>query len=337
MNQQELQKEIVKYYQKLPKETQEIFSSMKWLETLKQISLRYSLNDKQIETIGTETTLVLLGIIHSDEYENILKNELGLQKDSIEKMFTEIDESILKTIRPQLEETFYKNDEEEKDKIDKRFNDLSKETKDAIEKSDYQTKIYEIGQKYNLTVYQMGILGESTINVMLGITLPNKFGESLERLELPTEKTTEIINNINEGILKKIREQLVKNINQNKFSKDDESKTMLERPIESREEMLKHIEKPESINNYELPARSAFSTPASNASHSDEGWADAGGRITNLEKEKTHPILAQKLGGSFKIEPVETDHSLENITKNSSANSEIVKSSNVDPYRELPE
>ena len=82
---------------------------MQWLETLKTISQKYGLNEKQIETLGTETTLVLLGIIHLVEYEEILTNELELPRDSIERILTEIETSIIKNIRPQLVLAFEEN------------------------------------------------------------------------------------------------------------------------------------------------------------------------------------------------------------------------------------
>jgi len=283
MDQTELQQKIAEYYTKLPKEAQEVFSGMQWLEKLKEIASKYNLNDVQIETLGTETTLVLLGIIHVNEYEEIIKNEIKIPEESIKNMLVEIDGFVLKTIRPQLEETFYKNNDEEKQKLDERFNNLSKETKDAIEKSDYQTKIYEIGQKHNLTVYQMGILGESTINVMLGITLPNKFEESLKELQLPTEKITEIVNDINDQVLKKIREELVKNINRNKT---------LENNSESREELLKKIENPEktpSILSQKLSG--AFSVPKVETDHSLENITQNNntGNGTTKNLPKTDP------------------------------------------------
>ena len=297
MDQTELQQKIAEYYVKLPEEAQKVFSSMQWLETLKQMGEKYGLNDQQMETLGTETTLVLLGIIHSDEYEEILKNEIKVSEDSMTKLLAEINESILNTIRPQLEETFIKNNEEEKQKLDERFNNLSKETKDAIEKSDYQTKIYDIGKKHNLTIYQMGVFGESVINVMLGVILPNKFEDSLKRLELPAEKTTELVNDVNEQILRKIREELMKNINRNNTEKALETKSPDEilQNLESREELLGKIENP----------------------------------------PKTPSILTQKLSGSFSIPKVETDYSLKNLQSSNTQNETTVKK--VDPYREIPE
>src|SRR3989344_8884181 len=102
MDQKELQEKIALYYSKLPPKAQEVFSGMAWLETLKAISQKYGLTEKQIETLGTETTLVLLGIIHLVEYEEALTNELGLPRNSTDKMVQEIQESIIKEIRPEL-------------------------------------------------------------------------------------------------------------------------------------------------------------------------------------------------------------------------------------------
>ncbi|MEK7471195.1 MAG: hypothetical protein AAB623_00920 [Patescibacteria group bacterium] len=53
----------------------------------------------------------------------------------------------------------------------------------------------------------------------------------------------------------------------------------------------------------------------------------------------TPPILAQKLSGYVKNEVVETEHSLENITKISMPTPPITKTSKItiDPYREIPE
>ncbi len=57
------------------------------------------------------------------------------------------------------------------------------------------------------------------------------------------------------------------------------------------------------------------------------------------KKAEIHPILAQKLSGSFKTPIIETQHSLDNITKKSMPNPVNIKPKipGVDPYREMPE
>ena len=155
MNKEELQQKIAEYYGKLPKEAQIVFSSMTWMETLKDIGVKYSLNNNQIETLGTETTLVLLGIIHIEEYQKILEKELGLEKEITEKIIIEIDENILKTIKSQLAETFESNAislAEKAQDFDPRFMSMPKEVEEAIAKSGWKEKLYEIAGKYKLTV-----------------------------------------------------------------------------------------------------------------------------------------------------------------------------------------
>ena len=56
------------------------------------------------------------------------------------------------------------------------------------------------------------------------------------------------------------------------------------------------------------------------------------------EEGNIHPILTQKFSGFVKNNVVETDHSVENITKDTkidSVKADVPKK--VDPYREIPE
>lgn len=109
MEQEELKQNIAKYYSELPKELQQSFSSMKWMEDLKNISIKYSLSNNQLETLATETTLLLLGIIHIEEYENIVEKELKLPKEASDKIFNEINNTILINVSEKLEEVFIAN------------------------------------------------------------------------------------------------------------------------------------------------------------------------------------------------------------------------------------
>ncbi|HAQ02674.1 hypothetical protein A2467_02650 [Candidatus Nomurabacteria bacterium RIFOXYC2_FULL_36_8] len=109
MDQTELQEKIVLYYQKLPEETKVLFAGMSWLETLKEIDTKYSLNDAQIETLGTETTILLLGIISLEDYVQTIKDEIKLEGTGTDNMLDEIGDKILKDIAPLLYESYEKN------------------------------------------------------------------------------------------------------------------------------------------------------------------------------------------------------------------------------------
>ena len=330
MKPEELQQKIAEYYTKLPKEAQETFSSMQWLETLRIISIKYELSEQQIGVLSTETTLLLLGIISLAEYKDIIENELNTSKESLNKILIEINDSILKDILPKLEEAFDNNNRE------------------PIEKeSGYETTLYEISKKYNLTVSQMNVFGESVMNVVSGSSNSDKFIESLKNLQLPADKIKDIVNDTNEKIFRKIREKLMENTKEEgpeeqSLKTPSEIAHADEKPIESREELLKSIENPQPINivtNKKLQIDQK-ELPAGNSGELKEQIPEANptnipkdtilGDIALGDKKETPSILMQKLSGSFQIPAVQTDHSLSNLSQDSMPNS-IPK---VDPYRE---
>ena len=109
MDQEQLKQKIAEYFVKLPKEAQEFFSSMNWLKVLEDIEKSYSLNGKQVELLGTETTLVLLGITHIEEYQSILEDKLDVSDEILDKIKIEIDGKILKPVKDQLVNTYESN------------------------------------------------------------------------------------------------------------------------------------------------------------------------------------------------------------------------------------
>lgn len=219
MDQKELKNKIAYYYSKLPADAQAVFSSMKWMESLQEISRKYSLNEEQVQTLGTETTLVLLGIIDIDEYNKILEGEISISVDSKLKMIAEIDSLVLSTIKPSLNQAFTKNSNdiaEEKfginvKKLDERFSKLPLEVQKAINESNYQSALYNIAKKHKLSISQMASLEEATTKIMLNIIHPDNYQTEVEKsLEIGKDKAIEITNEVNEGVLKNIREVLKK-------------------------------------------------------------------------------------------------------------------------------
>jgi hypothetical protein len=109
MDQAQLQQKIAEYYEKLPPLIQAAFSGMTWIESLKEMSILYDLNSEQESTLGTETTLVLLGIIPLEEYESNLTKELKINKELEEKLMKDIKDKIIEQIRPQLINAYDEN------------------------------------------------------------------------------------------------------------------------------------------------------------------------------------------------------------------------------------
>jgi len=343
MDQKELQEKIALYYSKLPPEAQKVFSDMKWLETLKTISIKYGLDAKQIETLSTETTLILLGIIHPVEYEETLTKELGLSENSTEKILLEIEESITKGIRPQLVKTFEANKESETETIpevgqkpDARFDKLPKEIENIVKESNYQTALYNISRNYNLNVEQMGILENTIVDLITGKIHPDEFEGFLEnglRLELNT--LNKLVNDVNNQIFRKIRAKLEASTTQN--SKKGEINTY---PLEESVPTTTHTEKEKAILNKagiqivpeKLELNGAQKTPLENPTPIQTPIQKTESAQSEIKETKL-PISAQKLSGSMQTPVTKTEHTLDNLTPNKTPNTPP----KIDPYREVPE
>ncbi len=343
MDQKELQEKIALFYSKLPPNAQTLFSSMNWLENLRKISVKYGLNDKQIETLGTETTLVLLGIIHLVEYEEKLTSELGLSTDSTDKMLVEIEDTILRSVRPQLVEAFEANKKSETEEgsqikpiMDPRFEKLPEEIEKIVEESNYQATLYSIAKEYNLNVTQMGVLEKAVTDLIAGGIEPDKFEDYIENnLRLPVETARKLVNDINEKIFKKIREELIKNTERKISAKSPEMPTFMDVKIPVKEMKndtailnkagIEIVERPEEIG-IEIPVKVTIVPVPQKVG-------------TEIKEKETNPLLAQKLSSSFQMGVVKTEHSLDNLTKAAPSAPIAVKTKilNADPYRELPE
>lgn len=238
MNQEELQKTIAEYYQKLPQGAQRVFAEMKWLADLRAISQKYSLSEEQIQTLGTETTLVLLGVIRLDEYEEMLSKEIAIGRDKIDQLTAEIDEKILRNIRGDLNNSYSNNladileKEAQKEnnnagaenqnnpvnkiavkiesKMNPKFSSLPANVLEAVKNSNYQDELYKISEDNDLSIEQMGQLEEAIAESFLGEIQPTEFGKVIKsRLNLADEKVNLLVNQINEKILKQVRKTIM--------------------------------------------------------------------------------------------------------------------------------
>ena len=318
MDQQELQKNIALYYSKLPPEVQSIFAKMEWLENLKTLSASYNLNDEQVQELGTETTLVLLGIIHIEEYAQKLV-ALGLPTETTEKLLTEIDEKILKEVAPQLVETYNKNAEDlEKgdsqitESIDGRFAKLPEEVKKVIVDIGYNFKINSIAQEYKLNVPEMNTLEETTTKVITGAIHPDNFERELRtRLDLKEETARAMATAINAEILKPIRDKM-------------------EQVYTKPKTTLYDIKPQRKVEN--LSKATPQNTPAIKIVKPDLSLPELKEGDEKVDQKMTL-IFAEKLSTPIKSTTVSTDHSLTNVTKQNNTPKIIYK---VDPYRTNP-
>lgn len=226
-------------------------------------------------------------------------------------------------------------------KIERAKQALPPETLVAINSVDWKGFIAGLRDRKGFSIEQIGDLELETELLLAGMTNPDNYpAELTSRLNIPRAKVDELINEMNEGIFKPIREQLIKGsgkiekvknpiivpkkeirlnvtpssptITKNDTSvlqnagiqvlqKTEEKK--IDQPMEKREDMLAIVEKPE------LELVKAI--------------------------DKTPSLSEAKLGGTFKMPSVKTEYSLGNISKTDAPDAGNVKQDipSADPYR----
>lgn len=332
MNKEQLQQKIAYYFEKLSPEAQAVFQKMEWLEKLQAIAHTYALNEDQIQTLGTETTLALLGIIHPDEFEKNLAEELHLPKLTLDRIVIEINDNILNPIRNDLYNAFDANvaastpeELEIETKLDEKFNTLPENIQSTLLKSNYYNNLYLVAQEAKLTVSQMSALEECVTNVVVGKAEGAGLAAAIQKSAgLDPEASTQLANNINEKVLREIR----KNMMAEKAPLLDKGgagggldKEILESAgikILNGEEKKVEIKKEETpdLTRPELPAGSASSTAVADR---------PAGHITPLDKG-VGGLLSQKLAGTFKMDTAQSTHKSVPRTYQKGE----------DPYREPP-
>jgi len=135
------------------------------------------------------------------------------------------------------------------------YSKLPNDIKEAIFSVDVSDKIIDIGKKHKLAVDKIGIIGNETSRVMLGVTHPNEFiGNLTERLEVDKEKARAIAGEINEQVFKKVRESLRKIHNMRDEAEEQKVADVGHSvsnitEIVNRSDILKEIEKDHSQEN----------------------------------------------------------------------------------------
>ena len=153
-------------------------------------------------------------------------------------------------------------------KIDKAKLQLPEETRDAIANVDWKAAILGMRAKKGYTFEQLDDLEIETELLLCGLLDPKNYPKELEqRMKISKEAASQLVNEMNDLVFKKIREELIK-----KTEKKDVSSDVAP----------------------ELPPVELVP-----------------------EREETHPVLSKKFFNPVKTEVVETEHSLENISRKS--------------------
>jgi hypothetical protein len=97
---------IKKQMEKLPIEVKRLFINSELSNKINDIGKKNELNEEQLGLLHTETNLVMLGLIHPDEYPNELKNKLNVSDLRAVSIINDINKDILNGIREKLIDVF---------------------------------------------------------------------------------------------------------------------------------------------------------------------------------------------------------------------------------------
>ena len=230
-------------------------------------------------------------------------------------------------------------------KIEKAKRELPAETADAIAAVDWKAVILGMRTSKGYSFEQLGDLELETELLLCGLSSPQDYPKELEkRMGISKADADELVNEMNKLVFQKIKEEMIKNTERKKmFAEKSANKT-----TEEKKETQILDSAGIKVAEPDLPARTM------NLSHGEltEDRAEILEKIERPEavrpvagsgaSEEIHPMLTQKLASSFQTPTVNTEHTLENITKSGSANENTgnnseIKTPKIDPYREIPE
>ncbi len=96
------QKIIEEKIAQLPEYIRTALAQMNWSSEILSIGKKHGLHVDQMGALQTETAMVLVGLVHPDEYSKNLHQELSLPQDKINAIVADVNEKIFKNIRQAL-------------------------------------------------------------------------------------------------------------------------------------------------------------------------------------------------------------------------------------------
>jgi hypothetical protein len=253
-------------------------------------------------------------------------------------------------------------------KIENAKRQLPEDTQNAIAAVDWKAAILSLRAKNGYTFEQLGDLELETELLLAGLVSPENYPKELgDSMGLSKREVDELVNNMNEQVFTKIKEELIKNTERKKiFAKNIPISRHAEKEIKNDTQIL------HSAGIEIIPSPSVFSAtdtggekketlpvleklelaaePSGNILVSDLGekkpepvslldMPNKAEPVTpNLgekRREDVHPILAQKLSAPVQMPSVKTEYSLDNITKTTAPTSSYPPKA--DPYRLSPD
>lgn len=197
-------------------------------------------------------------------------------------------------------------------KIEKAKEKLSKEARSAIDSVNWRKVILEMREKKGYNIDQLGELEIETELLLCGLTTTEQYTKELEnRMKIPKTQVEMLVNELNELIFRKIKDELIKLTNLNNKKEQVDALINTETTIKS-------------ADTEDTPDPQIKPAPTKT-------------EIKPEDKYNIDSILSKKLTGAFKIGGSTTEYSLNNISKqNELSGTNNTKENNtksVDPYR----
>jgi len=234
-------------------------------------------------------------------------------------------------------------------KIEKAKENLPTDTLNAIAAVDWRETIRAMQARRKFNLEQLGDLELETELVLCGLTDPADYPKELEeRMGISKSAANELVEEMNELVFKKIREELIKNTERKKIFQKRMEEKETETPVPPKSPLLPVIDKKDATV-LGSAGIEVIPSPAPQAPVPEkplEQREDILKKVENPEGEKVvpsagtgtvHPLLGQKLAGTVQIPAVKTEHSLENTNKAGVSAPVKDKVLKADPYREIPE
>lgn len=113
MDNEEIKKAIAQRFDNLQPEIQDIIMSQDYERSLVEIIGDFDLNPEQMKELEFNTTMVLLGEIHPDEYKRAMQESMNVSENILEKIVASVEQKIFKSVRSMIVENWEKDDREE--------------------------------------------------------------------------------------------------------------------------------------------------------------------------------------------------------------------------------
>ncbi|HNW71386.1 MAG TPA: hypothetical protein PKZ36_01235 [Candidatus Paceibacterota bacterium] len=221
-------------------------------------------------------------------------------------------------------------------KIERAKESLPKETLKAINSVDWRAFILALREKKGYSFEQLEDLEIETELLLCGLlSIENYPKEIEERLKIPKPQVDLLINEMNESVFKKIREELIKNTEKEELFVRKEEKIEQKQVIQTGIDPTINKSESNILNKagISIIERAEEIAPPSNTEVKKEN------PIEKPVEKPVESIPSQKLAGSFQIPMTKTEYSLnnkQNVQKNLTAEkeqTEKIKLSKIDPYR----